>query len=118
LLNHVDSMPLTAAEEEKIVDMAKNDPDNTVRAGAIDLLNRVGRDKYAALFLKLAQDSSYYVAGAALNAYLENENNPQKEALVEGFLENSNVQVVVPLAENFIRIKDTNRTEWFQKKIK
>src|SRR5690606_38157244 len=67
----VDSMPLTLAEEVKILAMAEGDPDNAVRAAAIDLLAKVGMEKYASLFLAYASEPSYYVAGAALNAYLE-----------------------------------------------
>lgn len=117
LLALADSMPLTAAEEEKIVAMAKKDPDNAVRAGAIDLLNKTGPDKYADLFMEFIGDSSYYVAGAALNAYLENRDNPERDAVAEGLMDTDNIQVVVPLAEYFIQLGDTARADWFHEKI-
>jgi aminopeptidase N len=48
--------------------MAQSDPNRLVRAAAIDLLAKTGESTDKALFTKAATDSSYTVAGAALDA--------------------------------------------------
>ena len=48
--------------------MAQSDPNRLVRAAAIDLLAKAGEETDKALFTKAATDSSYTVAGAALEA--------------------------------------------------
>jgi aminopeptidase N len=48
--------------------MANSDPKSLVRAGAIEALGRYKNDIYKSLFLKSINDSSYSIAGSALNA--------------------------------------------------
>jgi aminopeptidase N len=52
----------------KVEGIAKNDPYRTVRAEAIDLLATTKDAKYKDFFIKSTTDSSYSVAGAALEA--------------------------------------------------
>lgn len=54
--------------EPLLTEMAVNDPKSLVRAGAIEALGRYGNDIYKPLFLKAINDSSYSIAGSALNA--------------------------------------------------
>src|SRR5690606_30963221 len=77
---HLDSIPLSAEGENKVYQMAMKDPENKVRAGAIELLDKIHSEKYTSLFLELVNDSSYYVAGAALTAYMDQGNNPHKDS--------------------------------------
>jgi aminopeptidase N len=56
------------AMEAAIADIAKNDKKSTVRATAIGLLSNYNNDGYKALYLSAISDSSYSVAGAALEA--------------------------------------------------
>ena len=56
------------AVEPILADLAKNDPVSTVRASAIQTLGKYKKDAYKELFLKAVNDSSYSVAGYALNA--------------------------------------------------
>ncbi|HEX7492628.1 MAG TPA: M1 family metallopeptidase, partial [Bacteroidales bacterium] len=54
--------------EPLLVDMASNDPKSVVRAGAIEVLGKFKNITYKPLFLKSLRDSSYSIAGNALNA--------------------------------------------------
>jgi len=114
---NLDSIELSATEEERILTLAEEDPENIVRSAAIELLNRIDKDKYAPLFLRLVNDSSYYVAGAALAAYLENENNPNREALVDRFLDNNSIYLLVPIADYLTVNADVGREDWFHRQL-
>jgi aminopeptidase N len=54
--------------EPILVDMARNDSKSTVRASAISLLGNYSNPEYKAIFMKGLDDSSYTVAGSALDA--------------------------------------------------
>lgn len=53
--------------EPLIADLATHDPNRVVKASAIDLLSGYHKKDYKSLFVKAAGDSSYTVAGAALD---------------------------------------------------
>ena len=54
--------------EPILADVANNDSKTLVRAGAIGALGRLKNIKYKSLFLSALKDSSYSIAGSALNA--------------------------------------------------
>jgi aminopeptidase N len=54
--------------EKTIFEMAEQDPSTIVRQEAIDAIGALTKPNYKAAFIKWAQDSSYLVAGAALEA--------------------------------------------------
>jgi aminopeptidase N len=56
--------------EPILADLAKNDPKPTVRAAALGILSGYVNDKYKDLFTKDVNDSSYSVAGAALEGLM------------------------------------------------
>ena len=57
------------AETEKIIyEMAAKDPSTVVRQEAIDALGALSKETYKKDFIKWTEDSSYLVAGAALDA--------------------------------------------------
>ncbi|MBE7173573.1 MAG: M1 family peptidase [Williamsia sp.] len=56
------------AVEATVADMAKNEPRSTVRAKAITVLGTYNKPEYKPLFATALNDSSYSVAGAALEA--------------------------------------------------
>ena len=56
------------AFEPVIADMAAHDPNRTVRARAIEMLGQLDNPAYKSLFTQATSDSSYSVAGNALNA--------------------------------------------------
>lgn len=55
--------------EAAIIDVAKNDSKRTVKAAAISLLPKFTNAESKAIILEALKDSSYSVAGAALEAY-------------------------------------------------
>ena len=59
------------AAEAILADLAKNDKKSTVRANAINQLAQYKKADYIPLFKAATKDSSYSVAGNALNALLE-----------------------------------------------
>lgn len=117
LQSNLDSTGLSDDDKRKIETMAEADPDNKVRAGAVELLSKIGKDEYAGLFLKLMTDSSYYVAGAALTSYLENDNNKNRDKLADQFLDSRNIQLLVPLADYMTEEGDVSKIEWFHSQL-
>jgi len=69
-LSHIDmKKDLVRKEVEPVLlDLAKNDPKKTVRAAAIAKLGTYKKPEYASLFKAATNDSSYSVAGNALEA--------------------------------------------------
>ena len=55
--------------EPILADLAKNDPKSIVRAKAIEILGKYKKDEYKSLFTKATYDSSYSIAGSALEAW-------------------------------------------------
>ncbi|MBL7696792.1 MAG: M1 family peptidase [Chitinophagaceae bacterium] len=62
---------LTNEVEPIIADLAANDPKPKVKASALGILAMYGDDKYKNVFEKNLNDSSYSVAGAALEGLME-----------------------------------------------
>lgn len=54
--------------EPLLADIAQNDPKSLVCASAISALGKLKKNEYKSLFLKAVSDSSYAIAGSALNA--------------------------------------------------
>jgi len=59
---------ITNDVEAIIAKLATKDPSNIVREQAIDVIGALNKASYKDLFVKLANDSSYLVSGAALDA--------------------------------------------------
>jgi aminopeptidase N len=99
--------------EDRLLEMAENDPKNTVKQGAIEMLSLLDPDKFAPRFMEWMEDPSYYVAGAALAAYLENENNAGRVEIAKRFESEKNIRMVVPVAEYYITNLVSGKAEWF-----
>ena len=56
--------------EPVVAEIASKDPKTTVRATALTILGSYGKEEYKDLFAKSVNDSSYSVAGAALDALM------------------------------------------------
>jgi len=67
----LDNEKVKQAVEPILADLAKNDKKSTVRASAINQLGEYKKAEYIPLFKAATNDSSYSVAGNALNALLE-----------------------------------------------
>lgn len=103
--------------EATLLDMAENDSKNTVKSAAIEVLAALDADKYSVSFLRWMNAPSYYVAGAALTAYLENENNLNRKEISERFEQEKNVRLLVALAEYYIEESVGQKGEWFHEKL-
>ena len=107
---------LVNAWEDKILSLAKNAKDTDVRSDAIYALFEAFGDKYTDLYKNELNDSSYLVAGTALYAILQlpNEDNDQ---LIKSFLNDENVNIVLPLASYFVMSRDSTKFDWFVKQM-
>jgi len=103
--------------EDRLFEMAENDPKNTVRLGAIELLSAIDTDKYSPAFLRWMNHPSYYVAGAALGAYLENEENLNREEIASRFESEKNIRLLVALADYYISESVSGKGNWFNEKL-
>jgi aminopeptidase N len=65
---NIDNGTVKSSVEPLLNDLADNDPNPLVRAGAIEALGKYKKDTYKALFLKCISDSSYSIAGSSLLA--------------------------------------------------
>jgi aminopeptidase N len=63
----LDKAKLDAATISKLETMAKSDPNPLTKATAIDALAKLKKDSYKDMFAKATKDSSYSVAGSALD---------------------------------------------------
>lgn len=104
--------------EETLYAMAENDDHNSVRTGAIELLSAIDPDKYSSSFSRWMNHPSYYISGAALSAYLENENNLNRSEVSKRFEEEDNIRIVVALADYYITENEDSQSDWFHKKLK
>ncbi len=67
-MTHLATTKMDDATISKIESIAKNDDHAVARAAAIDVLAKLKKDSYKDFFAKATRDSSYSVAGAALEA--------------------------------------------------
>lgn len=103
--------------ESTLFDIAENDSKNTVRLGAIELLSLIDGDKYSPAFLRWMNDPSYYVAGTALSAYLENEENFNRDEIAERYAGEKNIRMIVALSDYYISNEVEGKGEWFHEKL-
>ena len=88
--------------EDLVYDLAENDPKNSVRAAAIDLLGVWDPNKYQNTFMRLANEPSYLIAGSALMGLVSSDDNPIDSTIIERFSSDVNFRITVPVAEYFI----------------
>jgi len=115
LSNYEDS--LVTAWSGKLYKLALEDPESEVRAEATMLLgDNIQSQKVRRLLEQATKDSSYLVAGGALYLLLEKE-GVNKDSLVARFMDDENINIVLPLANYFVINQDTARLQWFRKNI-
>lgn len=68
------------AVEPILSDLAKNDPKSLVKAGALSALGSYNKAEYKSIFEKAVNDSSYSVAGAALDGLAKTDSAAALEA--------------------------------------
>ncbi|NVJ84910.1 MAG: M1 family metallopeptidase [Algoriphagus sp.] len=103
--------------ENKVYELSENDPENSVRAGAIDVLGSFNPDKYLNTFTRMANDSSYLVASSALMAMNLAVNSPLDPQFMERFEQENNYRILVPLAEYYLNQNISGKGDWFQSKL-
>ena len=67
-LNSYNPTAIDAAMEAQVIQIASSDKVSTVREDAINVLSKINKPSFTALYEKWVNDSSYTVAGAALAA--------------------------------------------------
>lgn len=104
--------------EAKVLEMAEEDVNTTVRSAAIEALAGIDGAKYAQLFYRLINEPSYQVSGAALTAYLDIEgNDSEKKELFERLKSEDNIRIIAPLADYLTIEKIAEGSTWMQEKI-
>lgn len=104
--------------ESLLIKLAENDPNNEVRATAIALLGTLNSSKYLPLFSRMIEEPSYVVAGGALTALMDMEGDtPEKKGIFERLKEESNIRMVVPLADYLTQVQDSTQSAWFNQKL-
>jgi aminopeptidase N len=86
--------------EPILADLAANDPKTTVKAAAMSVLAAYGDEKYKDLFQKHVNDSSYSVAGAALEGLLMVDSS----AAIQQARKTSNERVKGKLLESLTKV--------------
>ncbi|WP_114751452.1 M1 family metallopeptidase [Pleomorphovibrio marinus] len=113
-----DSETVSDELEGKLVEMAKTDESNEVRAAAIDLLAKTNGERHMGLFEELIEEASYVVEGAALMGIMDQPGNLSlKRELLDRLEEESNIRVVVPLADFMTNEQLSDRSGWFHRKL-
>jgi aminopeptidase N len=104
----------TLAElEEKIYQLAEGDPQNKVRAGALEVLTEWNPSGYRGAFTRLARDPSYLVAGAALMGLSRVADPVMELSWMETFEGETNFRISVGLAEYYLKNKVLGKGPWF-----
>ncbi|SFT68130.1 aminopeptidase N [Algoriphagus locisalis] len=97
----------------KVLQLAKSDERNSVRAGAIDALSAFSPDEYYSAFIELAKDSSYLVAGSALMGLVSASSELIDPSVVESYASERNFRMLIPIAEYYINNEVAGKGNWF-----
>jgi len=100
--------------EGKIYRLAEEDPNNKVRAGALEVLAEWNPSGYRGVFTRLARDPSYLVAGAALMGLASVADPVVELSWMETFERETNFRMAVGLAEYYISTKVLGKGPWFE----
>ena len=100
--------------EEKIYRLAEEDPQNKVRASALEVLTEWNPSGYRGAFTRLARDPSYLVAGAALMGLARLADPVVELSWMETFERETNFRMAVGLAEYYISTKGLGKGPWFE----
>lgn len=99
--------------EDKVYDLVENDPKNSVRSAAIELLGQWDPDKYFSTFKRLANNPSYLIAGSALMAMVQAEEIPMDPDLIESLAKDHNFRIIIPVAEYYLKQLVSGKGQWF-----
>jgi aminopeptidase N len=100
--------------EGKIYRLAEEDPQNKVRASALEVLTEWNPSGYRGAFNRLARNPSYLVAGAALMGLARVADPVVELSWMETFERETNFRMAVGLAEYYISTKVLGKGPWFE----
>ncbi len=100
--------------EEQVYRLAEEDPNNKVRAGALEVLTEWNPSGYRGAFTRLARDPSYLVAGAALMGLVRLSDPVVDLSWMEAFESETNFRMSVGLAEYYLVNKVQGKGPWFE----
>ena len=107
--------PGQAAESlvSKLKAIASEDQKSLVRADAITTLSSFAdQQQFFPIYQEAMKDSSYAVAGAGLTAFLQTD-QPGKTEMAEKFEDESNLQLVIPVADYYALNHVPGKYGWF-----
>ncbi len=114
----MDATQIVEEMRDQLVKMAEEDKSNEVRAAAIGLLAEVDGESHLELFKNLTQEPSYVVAGAALMALMDQPGAPDlKGELLLKLEGETNIRMIVPLADFITNEQLSDRSDWFHRKL-
>ncbi len=111
LLKEIDGL------ENLMLIMALEGGKNSLRSEAIEILAIMDKSKYANNFKGWSQEASYYVAAAAIEAYLSNLENEDRFEFALTFEDVKDIRVAVALASYYIEENIEGKDLWFHKKL-
>jgi aminopeptidase N len=111
----VDSTRLNDRILSKIETLTR-DSISLVRAEALASLGDIDREGYKQLFKRFLMDSSYMVAGTALENYLQTSAD-DISTCISNFEQEDNINIVLPIADYLTQAKDFDKYDWFEDKI-
>jgi aminopeptidase N len=103
--------------EVEVYRLAEEDPENKVRAGALEVLTGWNPTAYKGAMMRLARDPSYLVAGAALMGLALLEESKVETSWMETFEGEPNFRIAVALAEYYITNQVPGKGPWFEKTL-
>jgi aminopeptidase N len=104
-----------ASLEEQVYRLAEEDPNNKIRAGALEVLTEWNPSGYRGTFTRLARDPSYLVAGAALMGLARVSDPVVDLSWMETFEGETNFRMSVGLAEYYLANKVLGKGSWFER---
>lgn len=111
-----DSTTLFSKNEDRIVEIARSDENNFVRAAAISVLITNELLSYTDLFRTCLYDSSYSIAGSALYGYLQTDQD-DIGAILESLRSENNFNITSSIADFYIRNQEEGQYDWFLDKL-
>ncbi len=108
---------LVHAWKDELMDLAQNAERTEVRSDALYTLFEVYGESLTDIYEESLNDSSYLVSGTALYALLQSSET-EAEPLIEKFINEENVNIVLPLANYFLMSSDTTKYDWYKHQIK
>lgn len=111
-----DTTGLFFDHEKQIKSMATNDSNPLVKATAISVLATKNLKKYVDVYKANLYDSSYFVAGQALYAYLQS-GEEDTEVVLKHFSTEVNFNIASSIADYYVQHHDHSQYSWFKDKL-